>query len=152
MLRDCNVEFTKMTNKIKHLGIVESIEGLHVKVRILQVSACSTCSIKGHCNASDMKEKMIDAYNIQCIPLNIGERVMVCGTTSMGIRAVILAFAVPFVILLLSLFFIMSITGGDELLSAIVSLCTLVPYYLIIYIMRNKMGRTFSFTVESLNY
>ena len=152
MLRDCNVEFTKMTNKIKHLGIVESIEGLHVKVRILQVSACSTCSIKGHCNASDMKEKMIDAYNIQSIPLNIGERVMVCGTTSMGIKAVILAFAVPFVILLLSLFFVMSITGGDELLSAIVSLCTLVPYYLIIYIMRNKMGRTFSFTVESLNY
>lgn len=152
MLRDCKVEFTKMTNKIKHLGIVESIEGLHVKVRILQVSACSTCSIKGHCNASDMKEKLIDAYNTQCIPFNVGERVMVCGTASMGMKAVLLAFAMPFVLLMFSLFIVMSMTGGDELLSAIVSLCTLVPYYLIIYKVRNKMGKTFSFTVESLNY
>ena len=141
-----------MTNKIKHLGIVESIEGLHVRVRIVQVSACSTCSIKGHCNASDMKEKFIDAYNIQCVPLNVGERVMVCGTTSMGMKAVLLAFAVPFVVLLLSLFIVMSLTEGDELLSAVVSLCALIPYYLIIYRMRSKLSSTFSFTIESINY
>ena len=141
-----------MTNKIKHLGIVESIDGLHVKVRIVQVSACSTCSIKGHCNASDMKEKMIEAYNVQGLPFEIGERVMVCGTTSMGMKAVLLAFAVPFVILLLSLFAVMSVTEGDEMLSAIVSLCMLIPYYLIIYKMKDKMGKTFFFTIESINY
>ena len=152
MLKVCNVEFTKMTNKIKHLGIVESINGLHVKVRIVQVSACSTCSIKGHCNASDMKEKMIDAYNVQGIPFEIGERVMVCGTTSMGMKAVLLAFAVPFLILMLSLFIVMSVTHGDEMLSAIISLGTLVPYYLIIYRLRGRMGNTFLFTIESINY
>ena len=141
-----------MTNKIKHLGIVENIDGFHVKVRIIQVSACSTCSIKGHCNASDMKEKLIDAYNLQSLPLNIGERVMVCGTTSMGMKAVLLAFAVPFLVLLLSLFVVMSLTDGDELLSAMVSLCMLVPYYLFIYKVRNKLSTTFSFTVESINY
>ena len=141
-----------MTNKIKHLGIVESIDGLHVKVKIIQVSACSTCSIKGHCNASDMEEKMIEAYNVHGIPFEIGERVMVCGTTSMGMKAVFLAFAVPFVILLMSLFIVMSMTGGDEMLSAIISLCMLIPYYLIIYALRDKMGKTFSFTIESINY
>ena len=152
MLRDCNVEFTKMTNRIKHLGIVESIEGPRVKVKILQVSACSTCSIKGHCNASDMKEKLIDAYNTQHTPFSIGERVMVSGTVSMGMKAVLLAFAVPFILLILSLFIVMIVTGGDELLSAIISLCTLIPYYLIIYMVRNKMSKTFFFTVESINY
>ena len=141
-----------MTNKIKHLGIVESIEGSHVKVRILQVSACSTCSIKGHCNASDMKEKLIDVYNNQNFALNIGERVMVCGTTSMGMRAVFLAFAIPFMVLLLSLFVVMSMTEGNEMFSAIVSLCMLVPYYLVLYKMRNKLSNTFSFTIESINY
>ena len=141
-----------MTNQIKHLGVVESIKGFHVKVRILQVSACSTCSIKGHCNASDMKEKLIDAYNTQQIPFQIGDKVMVCGTTSMGMKAVVLAFAVPFIVLILSLFIVMSLTGGDELFSAMVSLCALVPYYLIIYKMRNKMSRTFFFTIESINY
>ena len=141
-----------MTDKIKHLGIVESIEGFHVKVRILQVSACSTCSIKGHCNASDMKEKLIDAYNTHSASFTIGERVMVCGTTSMGMQAVLLAFAVPFLVLMFSLFIVMYMSEGDELLSAMISLCTLVPYYLIIYKMRNKMSKKFSFTVESINY
>ena len=152
MLKDCNVEFAKMTNQIKHLGIVESMEGPYVKVRILQVSACSTCSIKGHCNASDMKEKLIDAYNMHNAPLTIGERVMVCGTTSMGMKAVLFAFALPFVILLLSLFIVMSVTEGDEILSAFISLCMLIPYYLILFKQRNKMSNTFSFTVESINY
>ena len=152
MLRVCNVEFTKMTDKIKHLGIVESIEGLHVKVKILQTSACSACSIKGHCTASEMKEKMIDAYNAQRVPLEIGDKVMVCGTTSMGMKAVLLAFAVPFVVLLVSLFLVMSMTGGDEMTAALVSLGMLIPYYLIIYKLRNRMSKTFSFTIESINY
>ena len=152
MLRVCNVEFTKMTNKIKHLGIVESMNGLHVRVRIIQTSACSACSIKGHCTASDMKIKLIDAYNIQGLPLEIGERVMVCGTTSMGMKAVLMAFAVPFILLLLSLFIVMELTEGNEMLSAGVALFTLIPYYLIIYKLRNKMSKTFSFTIESLNY
>ena len=140
-----------MTNQIKHLGIVESIEGLHVKVRILQISACSTCSIKGHCNASDMEEKLIDAYNHRGMPCEIGDHVMICGTTSMGMKAVLLAFAIPFIILLVSLFVTMEFTGGDEMLSALVSLCMLIPYYIIIYLIRNKLSKTFSFTLESIN-
>ncbi len=140
-----------MTDKIRHLGIVENIEGPLVKVRILQTSACSACSIKGHCNASEMKEKLIDAYNHQAIPCQIGQHVMVCGTTSMGIKAVWLAFAVPFFVLLASLFITMECTGGDEMLSALISLAMLLPYYGFIYLIRNKLSRTFSFTLESIN-
>ena len=33
-----------MTDIIKHRGIVENIEGSHVRVRIVQTSACSACS------------------------------------------------------------------------------------------------------------
>ena len=59
----CNVEFAKMTDIIKHRGIVENIEGSHVRVRIVQTSACSACSVKGHCNASESKEKLIDVFH-----------------------------------------------------------------------------------------
>ena len=45
----------------------------------------------------------------------------------------------------------MRITDGDEATSALVSLCTLIPYYIIIYLMRNKISRTFSFTLETIN-
>ena len=52
-----------MNNNIKHLGIVESIDGSHVRVKILQSSACSSCSAKSHCNVSETKEKIIDIHD-----------------------------------------------------------------------------------------
>ena len=69
-----------MADLIRHRGIVEKVEGSHVTVRIVQTSACSACSAKGLCNASESKEKLIDVYQIQ-FPCQIGEEVIVCGTT-----------------------------------------------------------------------
>lgn len=141
-----------MNDNIKHLGIVESIDGPHVRVKILQSSACSSCSVKGHCNVSETKEKLIDIFDEEkagCC--SIGQQVMVCGTTSMGMKAVFLAFVLPFLILLTALFVTMRVTDGDEAISALVSLCTLIPYYILIYLFRNKISRTFSFTIEIIN-
>ena len=46
-----------MSNKIKHAGVVDGVEGECVRVRILQSSACSACKVAAHCNASETKEK-----------------------------------------------------------------------------------------------
>ena len=136
-----------MADIIKHRGVVEKIEGTHVVVRIVQTSACSACSAKGLCNASESKEKQIDVYGVQA-SYRIGEEVVVCGTTSMGMRAVLLAFGVPLLILLLMLFVTMRITDGDALLSAIIALLAIIPYYIVIYFMKDKLSKTFSFTIE----
>lgn len=141
-----------MNNNIKHLGIVESIDGPHVRVKILQSSACSSCSVKGHCNISETKEKIIDIFDGEKARYcTVGQQVMVCGTTSMGMKAVFLAFVLPFLVLLAALFVTMRVTDGDEAISALVSLCTLIPYYILIYLFRNKISRTFSFTLETIN-
>lgn len=142
-----------MVTNIKHLGIVENINGSRLKVKIVQSSACSACSVKGHCSASETKEKIIDVYNKNNVPCQVGERVMIVGTTSMGMKAVLLAFVLPFIVLLLALIISLKLTGGDEAVSALVSLGTLVPYYLIIYICRNRFSRSFMFILESIyNY
>ena len=140
----------KMVTNIKHLGIVENINGSRLKVKIVQSSACSACSVKGHCSASETKEKIIDVYNKNNVPCQVGERVMIVGTTSMGMKAVLLAFVLPFIVLLLALIISLKLTGGDEAVSALVSLGTLVPYYLIIYICRNRLSRSFMFILESI--
>ena len=49
-----------MANTIKHQGIVENINGSHLQVRIIQTSACASCSVKGHCTSADTKEKLVD--------------------------------------------------------------------------------------------
>ena len=136
-----------MADIIKHRGIVEKVEGSHVVVRILQTSACAACSAKGLCNASESKEKQIDVYEVNA-SYRIGEEVVLCGTTSMGMRAVFLAFGIPMLLLLVALFVTMRVTDGDALVSSLVALFAVVPYYLVIYIMKDKFNKTFSFTIE----
>ena len=143
----CNVYFAKMADIIKHRGVVEKIDGSHVVVRIVQTSACSACSAKGLCNASESKEKQIDVYESNP-SYRIGEEVVLCGSTSMGMRAVLLAFGIPVLLLLFALFATMRITDGDALLSAIVAMLAIIPYYFVIYLMKDKMDRTFSFVIE----
>ena len=136
-----------MADLIKHRGIVEKVDGSHVTVRIVQTSACSACSAKGLCNASESKEKQIDVYEVNPA-YRIGEEVILCGTTSMGMKAVLLAFGIPVFLLLAALFVTMRVTDGDALLSAIVALVAVVPYYAVLYLMKDKMNKTFSFVIE----
>ena len=136
-----------MADIIKHRGIVEKVEGAHVVVRIVQTSACAACSAKGLCNASESKEKQIDVYEAGA-SYRIVEEVVLCGSTSMGMRAVFLAFGIPMLLLLFALFVTMRVTDGDALVSSLVALFAVVPYYLVIYFMKDKLNRTFSFTIE----
>ena len=73
-----------MANTIKHQGIVENISGSHLQVRIVQTSACASCSIKGHCSSSDTKEKIIDVTNDGTFSYQPGDHVWVIGELSMG--------------------------------------------------------------------
>ena len=62
-------------NTIKHLGIVENIQGSHLSVRIVQTSACAACSAKGHCSSADSKDKIIDIIDTAASSYQVGEKV-----------------------------------------------------------------------------
>ena len=138
-----------MTNNIKHLGIVENINGSHIQVRIVQSSACSACSLKGHCSVSESKEKIIDVINDENIPCKTGDEVCIIGSTSMGMKAVALAFVLPFFVLFGALIIALQ-CSGSEAIAALSALGALIPYYLIIYICRKKLSKTFTFRLERI--
>ena len=139
-----------MANTIKHQGIVENIKGSHLQVRIIQTSACASCSIKGHCSSADTKEKLIDVTDDNVSSYQPGDRVWVIGELSMGVMAVLLAFILPFLVLIFSLFIFMTI-WNDELGSALCSLALLIPYYYILWLNKSRMGKKFSFSVRPMN-
>ncbi len=136
-----------MADIIKHRGIVEKIDGAHIVVRIVQTSACSACSAKGLCNASESKEKQIDVYEAGA-SYRIGEEVVLIGSTSMGMKAVMFAFGIPLLKIFLAIFVAMKVIGLDELVSSLVVLIAVIPYYIILYLKRDKFNKTFSFTIE----
>lgn len=137
-----------MANTITHQGIVENINGSHLRVRIIQTSACSSCSVKGHCSSADSKEKLIDIIDT-VHTYEVGEQVMIVGAMSMGVKAVLLAFVAPFVLLVASLFLFMLLIG-DELYASLFSLAVLVPYYFVLWLNRTRLKQQFSFTIKPL--
>ena len=137
-------------NTIKHLGIVENIQGSHLSVRIVQPSACAACSVKGHCSSADSKDKIIDIIDTAAASYQVGENVMVVGETSMGMQAVALAFIIPFVLLIFTLFLFMALIE-NELYAALLSLAVLVPYYYILWLNKTRLKQKFSFTIKPIN-
>lgn len=139
-----------MADKIKHTGIVENTDGPWLKVRIVQTSACAACSVKSHCSVAESREKLIDVYNGRMLGCRAGQQVVIAGAASLGMKAVFWAFVCPFAVVLAALFASMSVSGGDEPLSALVALGMLIPYYMMLYLCRKRLKRTFVFTLESV--
>lgn len=134
-------------NGIKHLGVVDEIEDGCVKVRIVQTSACATCQAAGHCTASESKEKVVDVYDENLSNLKKGDSVVVVASRRTGFLAVLLSSVLPLVLLVAALVLAMTITG-NEMYAALISIATLIPYYLIIYMLRGKIRTQLSFHID----
>ena len=131
---------------IKHEGIVEKIGANHCTVRILQASACSSCSARQLCRSSESKEKLIDVKG-NYTTLNVGDTVTLVGSVRQGLRASLLAYVVPLILMLTSLF--AGAHLGGEAIGALSALVVLAAYYALLYLLRNKIGKHFYFKIET---
>jgi len=133
--------------RVRHTGIVEQIGEGSVKVRIVQTSACSECRAKGHCGAAESKEKVVEVYGADVSRLTVGQTVDVVAEQGVAMRAVRLAFAWPFLLMVVVLFAVHAATGND-VAACLAALGALVPYYLIIYYARAKLREKLVFRIE----
>lgn len=136
-----------MHTKISHSGIVESVSGGCVKVRILQASACAACKVAGHCHASESKEKIVVVYCGDTAAYKTGQEVTVCASKDVARRALLLGFGWPFVILVGVLLLVLFLLRNEGL-AALCALLALVPYYLMLYLCRDRIGQKLTFSIE----
>lgn len=133
---------------IEHTGIVKKIDNNSIIVGIIKNSGCASCQAKESCNVSDVEEKEIEIRNFEN-DFSIGEQVKVYFSESLGFRALFLGYVLPFLIVFIVLI-ILTGAGADEGLSGLLALGSLPPYYLIIFIVKNKLKKTFSFSIKKL--
>lgn len=140
-----------MTNTIQHEGVIREIGDSVIRVNIIQATACSSCSAKGYCSSSESKEKFIDIPypNAQSTNYKVGDTVFVVGETSMGLKAVLLAFVLPFIAIIAFLFLFMRIFD-NELYAAVLALLSLVPYYFILWLSKNYIKDKFTFKIKPI--
>ena len=132
---------------IIHPGIIESIQGDKVSVRILAQSACSSCHAKGACVVAEVEEKIIEADPGHSGNWKPGDQVMVKMEETMGRKAVFMGYVLPLVVLVVSIIIFLSLLK-DEGLAAVLSLLMLGPYYLTLFLFRKRLQKEFRFRIE----
>ena len=137
-----------MSQIIEHTGKIISIEGDQIQVLITQNSACSGCHAKSACTAADSAEKIIDVVSSDR-SFKLNDEVILYGQRSSGLRAVLLAFVIPFMLILITLFVLRYFTDNEPL-SGTIALSTLIPYYIILSLFKDKLKSKLQFYIKHM--
>ena len=135
-----------MGTDIRHEGIIDSIDGQKVTVRILQTSACSGCQASRICRAAESKEKLVEVEMTGAESLSVGQTVTVMAGERIGMTAVLLAFGLPLLLLLVALIAALRVSGSEKI-AAIASVAVLVPYYIVLFLCRDRIKKDFQFRI-----
>jgi sigma-E factor negative regulatory protein RseC len=131
---------------INHKGIVQKIDSNSVFVAISPSTACSGCHAEGSCSLAGKEEKIIEVSGIY--KLSPGDTVEVQMEQSMGFAALFLGYVFPFLVVLISLIILISLSV-PELISGLVSIAMLLPYYLVLMSFRKRINEKFTFKIKS---
>ena len=135
-----------MGTDIRHEGVIDSIEGQDVIVRITQSSACGGCQARSICRAAESKDKLVEVHCADAGSFDVGQTVTVVGAESLGLKAVTFAFGLPLVLLLAALVTTVAVAGSEKV-AAMAALGILVPYYLVLFLFRDRIKKDFQFRI-----
>ena len=136
--------------QVSHRGTIISIEEGNIKVEIINKSMCAACHAKGFCSAGDSKDKVIDVLYYNNGEYSVGDEVEVVMRRSMGFKAVWISYVIPLAILLI---FLLTLQRLDltELQAGGCALLAVCLYYVVIYLLRDKIANKFVFTIAKNN-
>ena len=143
---------------IKHDGIVIAVNGDGtVLVRIVQTSACAACKAKAMCASAESKEKEIVALFVgeeakrqegERQDIKLGDEVVVMVQQKMGWKAILLAYMLPFIVMMTVVAIGNGLLGIREEVIGTAALCAMGVYYIVLGFFKDKIQKDFSFTAR----
>ncbi len=131
-------------NFVKHEGVVSNITDRTVTVSLNGNLNCEACNAKAACGVSESNSKEIDVYNITK-SLKLDDNVHVVLKKDLALKAVFWAYVFPFILMLTVLLVTSAIFR--EWIAGLLSIAVLIPYYFILYVLRNSFKKTFKISV-----
>jgi positive regulator of sigma E activity len=128
------------------IGCVVAIDGNILTVEVRAGSACGTCAAKNLCQA-ERQNRQICIYDSQASNFRIGEEVNILADSGQGLKAAVLAYGLPLVLLLAAVIIVKS-CGLSDFISSISGIIILIPYYLGVFFFQNKIKREFYVTIS----
>jgi sigma-E factor negative regulatory protein RseC len=132
---------------ISHEGIVTKITDDELEIKILAQSACAACHAKSACGMGEQAEKTLTVPRPKDKEYALMQKVNVTMAIGQGNKAAVLAYLIP-IILLLAVLFVCLGLGIRESLAALISIVALIPYYIVLYLRRDKLRSRFEYTIE----
>ena len=143
---------------IKHDGIVIAVNGDGtVRVRIVQTSACAACKAKAMCASAESKEKEIVVLFVgeeakrregERQDIKLGDEVVVMVQQKMGWKAILLAYMLPFIVMMTVVAIGNGLLGIREEVIGTAALCAMGVYYIVLGFFKDKIQKDFSFTAR----
>lgn len=133
---------------VEQKGIVLRKENSKITVKIEQKSTCSSCHARGACTSLDKKDREIEIETKQADTYNIGDEVIVGISTKIGMKAVLIAFIIPLIILVIAIFACIKLFSLTQSLSALISLLVVSIYYFVLYKQNNLLSKQFNFYIK----
>jgi len=131
-------------HSLEHVGLVTDFQNGRIKISLVG-SGCSACH-KSLCMLGDSKAKEVEIPENQN-RFKAGDEVIVKINPASGYKAVAILYLVPFILMFLSLV-VMSRLGFHEGLAGLTALLILIPYYGMIYWLKNSLSSHCSIDVE----
>lgn len=132
--------------QIEHQGVVASILPHAVVVSIVQETACASCAVANLCHSSEKQEKGMEIPCANVSPYRVGQEVTIVGSIGLGLRATLWAYVIPLVVLMGVMIMVAKWTENEGL-AALVALASLIPYYIMLYLLRGQLQQKFTFRI-----
>ena len=136
-----------MRNIASHEGVVKAVKQGSVEVEIESTSACASCAAHARCGFAESKNKTVAVPTDEWRSYDVGETVRVNIDESRGLLAVWIAYVLP-AVLMLAAIVAMSVAGAPEWAVAAVALAVLGLFVGALYLLRSKVGRHFTLTIN----
>jgi len=140
-----------MDNKrscIEQEGVVKAISNGKILVNLSNHASCASCHARAICSVSESDGKPLE-FDAGEEYWKVGDHIRVSMQESLGFKALLLGYFVPFLVLMATLLISWTITD-NELIAAITGLGSLIPYYLIIWSMKQPLQRMFSISFNKM--
>ena len=137
-----------MDELIRHEGIVLRTEGNTAHVEIVQTSACSACKARSMCMSPESQQKEMDAVMLE--PMQAGDRVEVEVRERLAWKAILLAYILPFVVMMGVIAVLDCTTEWSEAIIGTLSLCAIALYYIGLSAFKHKLQTQFTFTARKI--
>lgn len=133
---------------VRHEGVITKISGDNVTVSLKGNINCEGCKAKSACGVSETNNKEIEVYQTS-MSLNLNEPVEVLLNRNLGLKAVFLAYVLPFIIMMVVLITASYFT--TEWIAGLFALVILIPYFLVVLLFKHKLKKTFQLSILKLS-